>query len=827
MFQFRKKVKDLEKMIKQAPAYDADFNQGLTEEQVNKRIEDKLVNKRSKTVTKSYFEIIFKNIFSVLNIVLLVIASVMLYFKLYSRLFFLLILVLNIGISLFQDIKARVLVGKLSLLSAPRVDVMRDGIKKKLNFNELVLSDIIIVKAGDTIPCDSVILNGTLRVNESLLSGESRDVKKEIGDKIYAESTVTGGFAYARVIKVGNANYAYKLQESAKSFSRPKSEILTSLTYIIRGISITAISLGVAEIVTAFTMSAIFNKLDYEHIRELVDSIGGSVVGMIPIGMYLMTSITLTVGVIILSRHRILVRELYSIEMLARVDTICVDKTGTLTDGNMKVRELIPVGGHTNKELEDILSKLLSITQDDNLTARALKEAYGTIKVKGTYPVIPFTSEHKYSAATFNDNTYVIGAHLFIDLNNEKDILDVVDANELKGYRVLVIASSKHSIKHNELPKGLNAIGVIVLSEHIKPDAKNNIEWFKNSDVGLRIISGDSVVSLKNIAQEVGIEGYTKAVSLDGKTDAEVRKLAKENIIFGRVSPEQKKIIISTLREEGKTVAMVGDGVNDLLALKSADCSIAMASGSDAAKAASHLVSLDSNFSALPKVVEEGRRVINNLQRVCSIFLVKTLFAISITILFLIFRWCGLSEITYPFTTSNLMAWEVITIGIAPFFVALEPNKERIKGGFVKNVTREALPGALIQLIIAVPLLVVGYSPSKDFSIAGTTATAIILISVMSFVILYHVCSPLNKYRSRVMLFTFMAMGIFFLADVMLYLFGPVANDVHMSLLDIDYREINWKCIVFGFALVMAGIPLYFLACNIFTRIFNKRDKHE
>ncbi|MCQ2796810.1 MAG: HAD-IC family P-type ATPase [Bacilli bacterium] len=777
---FRRKPSDLEKLIESAPEYKPTYNKGLTDEQVLNRTVSDLTNKQNKTVTKSYFEIIFKNVFTTLNILLFVVAGFMIYLvaaegKPVTRLFFLGILVLNIGISLFQDVKARKLVGKLSLLSSPKATVVRNGKEIEIPFNEIVLSDIIVVKAGNTIPSDAVIVHGEIRINESLLSGETEDVKKGINEKIYAESVVVAGTAYARVIKMGNANYASKLQEKARAFSRPKSEILASLTTIIRIISITAIAIGVAEIVT-YALTG----LDFP---TAVDKIASSVVGMIPIGMYLMTSITLTVGVIILSRHRILVRELYSIEMLARVNMICLDKTGTLTDGNMKVKELVPIKVYRPETLENIISTLLYITKDDNLTAKALKSRYPIKPIEGKFATIPFSSETKYSAASFKGHTYAIGAYGFLKTVNNKMIQKAVKYYEEGGHRVLVIAESDSNIKNDKLPKDMRAIGLVVLNESIKPDAKNNIDWFQSSDVGVRVISGDSVLSLKNIAKEVGIKDFNKAISLEGLTDDEVKKAAHEKVIFGRVTPEQKKIIITELRHMGNTVAMVGDGVNDLLALKSADCSIAMASGSDAAKAASHLVSMDSNFSSLPKVVEEGRRVINNLQRVCSIFLVKTIYTIFMSTLFLILSWVGVGN-GYPFVTNHLLVWELLTIGIAPFFVALEPNKERIKGGFIKNIIREALPGALAQLLVTLPIISAGIISPVLFPMDGVIAMCVIDLSIMSLVIFLHVCLPLNKYRSLVLFGTFLVMGAFFVAD------GLIATFTSSDILNIDYLSI-------------------------------------
>ncbi|MCQ2795848.1 MAG: HAD-IC family P-type ATPase [Bacilli bacterium] len=795
--------------IKEATFYEVTYDKGLSNEQVKQRIEDNLVNRPKKTVTKSYFEIIFKNVFSILNILLFIVAGFMIYLVAFegrtiTRLFFLGILIINIGISLFQDIKARVLISRLSLVSSPRTTVIRDGEEREIPFNEIVLTDVIRIKAGDTIPCDATILHGSVRVNESLLSGEMDDVLKYKGATIYAESAVTSGYAYARVDKIGSANYASRLQEKARAFSRPKSQILTSLTYIIRAISIIAIAIGVAEMISYPLLGSSFVKC--------VDLIGSSVVAMIPIGMYLMTSITLTVGVILLSRRRMLVRELYSIEMLARVNVVCLDKTGTLTDGNMKVDNLISCSNCSIDYLKKVIGYILFVTKDDNLTAKALKAKYSTCVIKDEYSSIPFESAKKFSAASFKKTTYALGAFGFLKIDNSKQIKNKVEHYERLGYRVLLIAEGKGDIKDNKMPSKMHAIGIITFSENIKPDAKKNIDWFKENDASVRLISGDSVESLKTIAARVGIEGYSDAISLEGLNEKEVRKAVHKCTIFARVTPDQKKMIISELREMGNTVAMIGDGVNDLLALKSADCSIAMASGSDAVKAVSHLVSLDSNFSSLPEVVEQGRRVINNLQRVCSIFLVKTIFAMIMSTIFL----C-LPQQEYPFSTSNLLAWEVLTIGIAPFFIALEPNKERIKGNFIRNIIEEAIPGAITQIILSLAILAASYINEGAFPPAGIKAMAVIMMSVMSIVILLHVCMPLNKYRSIVLIGTVALMSILFVIDA----FTPIV------ILDINYQAINTSTALLGLIIFIVLVPLYFLIGYLFTKITKKRKHHE
>lgn len=801
---------NINEKIKKAKAYNVDYKHGLNENQVKERTAAGLINKSSKTVSKSYFEIIFKNVFSILNVILFAVAITMLVCGLYKRLFFTVVLFLNIGISLAQDIKARKLVDKLSLISNPRALAIRDGSERDIPFDSIVLSDILVLKAGNTIPCDAILVYGSITVNESFLSGETDNVIKNVGDNVFAESYVTSGTAYIKVVKIGNANYAFKMQEKARSFSRPRSEILASLTKIIHFISIIAIAIGLMEIIT-YASHGVISSID------TIDALTSSIVAMIPAGMYLITSITLTVGVIILARKKILVRELYSIEMLARVNVICFDKTGTLTDGKMVVKNVLTIASNTIDEVGKIIGQLLYATRDDNLTAQALKNKFPTIKVDSDVSCIPFDSAKKYSAASFNKTTYALGAFGFLPLSNEEEIKHIVYENENKGMRVLVLASGPGNIIDNKLPKSLKAIAIIVLSENIKKDAKRTISWFKNCGVDMCVISGDSPFSLKAIAKEVGIEN-NDAVSLEGLSDEKVKEYAKRYKVFARVTPEQKRIIIEELRAMKKTVAMVGDGVNDLLALKAADCSIAMANGADAAKAVAHLIALNSDFASLPSVVEEGRKVINNIERVCSIFLVKTVFAAFTSLFFLVCSWFN-AKYKYPYVSNNLLVWELLTIGFAPFLLALEPNKERIRNGFLSNVITETLPAAIIQIVITLPALMVGYSLPEMFPLDGIISMTVITLTAMSLIILFHVCMPLNRYRTIVLSTTLaLSVGVI-VADVALYAYQGG------GVLSINYLSINTACLLLCLLMFIVSIPLYFALAHLFAKWFNKEKR--
>lgn len=808
-----KKAVILENKIRNARQYEVDFNQGLNDNQVQERKDDGLVNKLIKTHSKTYFEIIFKNIFSILNIILIAVAVVLTIFKLYNRMFFVILLLINTTISLVQDIKARHLVDKLSLISNPKVSVIRNGKEFTLPFNQLVLSDIIVLRLGDTVPCDSVILSGELRVNESFLTGESIAVKKIVNDKVYAESSVMSGSAYAKIVKVANANYASKLQEKSKTFSRPKSEILSSLNKIITFLSISSILLAVALIIV--------NVCFHVDVNDWIDSVTSGIVMMIPAGMYLTISIALTVGIIHLAKKNILVKEMYSIEMLARVDTLCLDKTGTITSGKMELDEIVSFKKYTVENIKEYVSKMVFVTNDVNLTANAIRKNIGCLKVAGETNKIQFDSEAKFSAATFEGITIALGAHGFIKIDNDKEILSAVKKYELKGDRVMILAKSNKKIVNGKLPNDMTCIGVISMCEEIKEDAIKNIKWFQDNGVSIKVISGDSQNSLQTVAKKVGIENADKVCSLEGLSDEEICTMANKYNVFARVLPEQKKLLIEGMRNNKKTVAMVGDGVNDILALKQADCSIAMANGADAAKGVSHLISMDSNFSSLPKVVEEGRRVINNLQRVCSIFLVKTFFSITMSLLFLILNlFSPDQQISSPFISNYFIVWELLTIGLAPLLLAIEPNIKRISSdNFLSSIFKVLIPAGCAQVVVALPLVILCTYKADLFPKDCVMPLVAILITVMSFVILVNICWPLNKYRGTVCGVTFLLMGVAFFLDYIFYFSGLRLKGKSLFL-SIDYNvfaTISTPAILIG-VLTFVGVAIIYCVNNYFAR---------
>ncbi|MDY0101237.1 MAG: HAD-IC family P-type ATPase, partial [Bacilli bacterium] len=661
---------------------------------------------------------------------------------------------------------------------------------------------------GDQISIDAVVVEGKINVNESLLTGESLPIEKNIGDKVYSGSYVIGGSAKTRAIAVGKANYAEQLQSQAKQFKRPKSEILKSMNLLFKYIGLVVILFALAYIITF----VIRKELSFNN---AVKTIAGSLVAMIPSGMYLLTSMTLAVGVIRLAQQRMLVQELYSIETLARVDVLCLDKTGTLTDGDMVVKEIVTLNNKTNLELKNYLSSLLLATKDKNQTAKAILDKVGENGDLAPIKIFPFSSEKKYSAVTFKKHgTIVIGALEFIRPIDIKTINRQISSFTKKGYRVIIVAHSEEEI-NEELPKNLQTIGFLVLQDHIRDDAIENIAWFKNNGVHVKVISGDNVVTVSEIASQCGIENaHKKSISLEGIPLDDVSNYAFEYDIFGRVSPEQKEVLVKTLRQAGHTVAMTGDGVNDILALKVADCSIAMASGSSAARNVSHLVALDSDFGKLPKVVEEGRRVINNLQRTCSLFLAKTTFAIVISLVFLIASWAGKNE--YPFVTNNLYIWEICTIGTAAFFLALQKNNERLTGSFLQNIILKAVPGGIMQFTSVLIIFAIHLLFPQFMSFESATAISVIVFTITSYFILIKISWPLDSYR----LILFLAMASLGLGTFMFdYFFRS------LELLMISYEIIAPLQILLLIGVIVLSIPYYYLITKISSKMFLPDEK--
>ncbi len=807
------KKSELEAKIAKAEPIYPDFAVGLTDKQIEARKKEGLSNNVPKKVTKTYWGILFDNVFTFFNLIYFVLAILMAYGKTpLSSFFFLLPIVGNIVIGLITDIRARRLVDKLRLVTNPKVRVVRGGKETEIDVRDLLLSDIVILQAGDQVPADAIVVNGRLSMNKALVTGESAKVEKKVGDNVLSGTFVQAGKAYVRVVKVGIANYAEGLQNSAKRFARPKSELKASFFLIFTTTGIIAILFGLVQLLIWLAQNDWV--VDYAKYQEFVKGLSGSLVAMIPAGLYLLTSLTLGIGVLSLAKKRMNVQELYCIEMLARVDTICFDKTGTLTDGNLAFGEIYCFGEETEAEIKESLKSLVAATGDDNATAKAIK-ALDVSDVWEASANIPFDSARKYSAASFvKKGTFVLGAPGFVDAK-KNDYAEIrIEKLSDRGYRVLGLYHSDSMIKNDKIPAKLDLIAIISLSDHIKEDAKANIEWFKNNDVAIKVISGDNPMTVSEIAGLVGVPSAARYISLQGVKDEEIPSLADKYSVFGRVSPEQKALLIEALQKNGHKVAMTGDGVNDILALKKADCSIAMASGSSAAQNVSHIVSLDNDFSKLPDVVSEGRRVINNLQRTAALFLSKTLFAITITVTFLVASLINEAE-HYPFTTSNMILWELFTIGIGGFLLALQPSNERLKGNFMKFIITHAIPSGLMEMLSVLVVFSIHWANPSFLSFEQATAIAVMVFSFLSYLTLYIVSMPLDKYRIIVFL-TLAVLGAgFFLLDR----FGP------FGLWSIKYVGIDWSKTFLAVGSYLVCGLLYLISVYVIRYIEKKRAR--
>ncbi len=743
---YKKLVKQHRRALKKHPEninrYETDIENGLPNEIIEKRIMDNLVNKSDKGSTKSIKKIIFSNIVTWFNFVTIMIAIWLISVKAFTDLVFLAIVTLNIIIGIYQEIKAKKSIDRLSLISAPAATVVRSGEIKEITVEEVVLDDLILLESGNQICADSIVVSGSVEVNESLLTGESDAIIKKPGDLLFSGSYVVSGRCRARVDKVGKDNYIEKLSSQAKKYKKPKSDLLKSLNWIIWVMSFVVVIVGL----TLFVMQYLVNGIDYV---TAVRKTAGAMVGMIPSGLWLLTSVALFVGIIKLAQKNVLVQELYCIEMLARVNVLCLDKTGTITDGTMSVKNVIDYTAISGLTTKNIISAMLNALNESNLTSKALVDKFGLNKRIKYLATIPFSSQRKMNAVTFDKlGTFALGAPEFVLKKNFINVKKDVDRYSAMGYRVLSLAHFDGMIQNNMLPPSdPELVSLILIEDNIRPDAIETIDYFKKSGVKVRVISGDNPITVAKISERAGIENADQYISLDGLTDAEVERAALKYTVFGRVSPSQKKLLVTTLKKAGNCVAMTGDGVNDILALKEADCSIAIASGSEAARNVSHLVLLDSNFGSMPKVVAEGRRVINNVTSVAALYLTKTIFSLLLAIQAM------LSGGVYPISTNQLILIDVLAIGLPSFVLALEPNNREVQGKFLFNVLKGALPGALTILIISLIVFLLSGSLSLD----SVTLSSIIVIAATHtcLMVLFKVSKPWNALRRVLCIFCY------------------------------------------------------------------------
>lgn len=714
--------------------YQTDFEHGLSEEQINERKEHKLVNDTKIKTSNSYLSIICKNIFTVFNSIWLLIAIALMCVGAWSDLLFLFVVIANTAISIFQEIKAKNTVEKLSMVTAPRIKVIRTGLQYEIKGEELLLDDIILLENGNQIPADCIIEEGTVEANESLLTGESNYIKKQVGDTLLAGSFLVSGMCYARVDKVGKENYIQTVAERTKDFKPQTSNLFKDLNSLIKIIITILIPIGILTYFKEFFLTG-------SSIEESITSTSGALTGMIPAGMYLLITVGLSVGVIKLARKKTLVKNLYSIEMLARANVLCLDKTGTITDGTMNVIEVVPLNGEKDTKIADIMKNVLAGQKTMNATSVALVEKFGKELKSDVKETIEFSSQRKYSATTLkNGKTYYIGAVGFIKCQITAQQKNLMNSYMEKGYRIISLVEDTNLYNEKYAGKRGKLIAFFVLEDHIRKDAVETIAWFKKNNVDVKIISGDDALTVSKIAKRVGVENSDKFISLENMSLQEVAQIANKFTVFGRVTPEQKHTIIKALKTQGSVVAMTGDGVNDTLALKEADCSIAMADGSEVARNISHLVLMESNFSALPSIVKEGRQIVNNVQSSSVLYLMKTLFTIMLCATTLILR------ISYPFTPKQLLLLEMFIIGVPSFILTFQPNEDIIRGNFIGQVMKKAIPCALIMFINLLVVIVLNEN-SAILTSGEYTSLCTLLLTFIGYVNLALICFPLNWLR--------------------------------------------------------------------------------
>lgn len=735
----RKKLQVEEKKERWLPTtrYNPEYKKGLTSQQVQEHRLHGWTNKAVEPPSKTTKEIVHENVFTYFNLIFVVLAVLLCLVGSFRDLTFLPVIIANTLIGIIQEIRAKQVLDKLTMLNAPRASVVRDGKRTVINAEDLVVDDIVIFKAGDQVCADAEVSAGEVQVNESLLTGEADEITKRKGDKLMSGSFIVSGQCHARLDKVGEDSYISKLTLQAKAMqSKEQSEMIRSLDKLVKCVGVAIIPIGIVLFSQAFF-------IQHDGFRESVTSMIAAVIGMIPEGLYLLASVALAVSSIRLAQKKVLLHDMKCIETLARVDVLCVDKTGTITENTMKVQKLIKTDEYDEKEkggLSLLVGDFAAAMTNDNITMAALKEYFTKASGKKVLSKTGFSSATKYSSVTFEDGAYVLGAPEFVLKEKYDDYAEEITEYASTGSRVLAFGIYDGEVDGKPLTHGILPFGFVLLANPIREAAKETFEYFAEQGVEVKVISGDNPVTVSNVAKQAGIKNADRYVDASEFEDEQsMRKALLNNTVFGRVTPSQKRKFVRILKEAGHTVAMTGDGVNDVLALKDADCSIAMASGSDAAAQASQLVLLESDFSCMPEVVLEGRRVVNNIQRSASLFLVKNIFSFLLSVASVVFMF------TYPLEPSQVSLISMFTIGVPAFFLALEPNRNMIKGHFLTNVLLKALPAALTDALAVAALVIFG----RTFDVSSTdiSTAATMLLAIVGFMILYKISAPMNKIR--------------------------------------------------------------------------------
>ena len=719
---------------------------GLTSFEVEERIRQGKINKNIDETDRPVWEIVKRNTFTFFNLIFAVIAILISLVQAWNQLIFLPIIVINTIVGIYQEIKAKRYLDQMTLLHAPQSTVIRNGQQEKIASDDLVEEDIIILKTGNQIVADARIVEGSIFVNESLLTGEADEIEKNVDNKLLSGSFVVSGEAKVILEKVGKDSYISKLTEQAKLVDHGEdSEMLRALNKLLKWVSF--IILPIAVIL--FTQNYFVN---HNTLQTSVVAMVAAVIGMIPEGLYLLTTIALTLSSVKLARNQVLLHNMKSIESLARVDVLCVDKTGTITEPRMSVEQVFvsPSSNISEAKFMSLLSDYISANTDDNDTMKAIREfmlAKGDLQYKmtGVKKIIPFLSKVKYSAVCFENESYLLGAPEIVLGKTYEKVSSEINHLLEEGFRVLVLAGTKEKI-YDQLNLGAYALGYVVLANPIRENAKSTFNYFAEQGVNIKVISGDNPQTVSAVAKRAGITGAERFIDANLlKTKEDLDQAVESYTVFGRVTPDQKRRLVQALKRKDHTVAMTGDGVNDILAMKSADCSIAMASGSDAATQVAQVVLLDSDFGHMTQVVTEGRRVVNNVQRSAILFLVKNLFSIILAIISAIFVF------TYPLQASQLSLISLFTIGIPGFLLSLEENDKRIEKDFIKNVILKALPASLTEITAVLGVVIAG--AAFKFTASEISTSAVILLAVVGFMILTKISAPLNRFKMGIIIF--------------------------------------------------------------------------
>lgn len=776
---------------------------GLTQAQVKERMEKGWSNAPVDSPSKTTKEIIISNVFTYFNLIFLVIAVLLLLVGAFRDLTFLPVIICNTLIGIIQEIRSKRVLDKLSVLNAPKATVVREGKLQTIPAEKAVLDDVVKFQAGNQICADATVIDGEVQVNESLLTGESDEITKKPGDTLMSGSFVVSGSCLGRLEQVGADSYISKLTLEAKATKEgEQSEMIRSLDKLVQIVGFLIIPIGIVLFGQQYLLGD-------SSIKTSMQAMVAAIIGMIPEGLYLLASVALVVSVMRLATKKVLVHDMKCIETLARVNVLCVDKTGTITENTMKVHDVVSLEPYEKEELpplKELLGDFAHAMSKDNITMAAMQEYFTQGSGQVATSVTSFSSAFKYSSVTFHTTSYVLGAPEFVLRDDYEIYKETIESYGSEGYRVLVFGRYEGTPDGKALTEAVLPYGLVLLANPIRKEAWETFQYFADQGVDIKVISGDNPVTVSKVASQAGIanaDNYIDASQL--KTPDDIKQAVLKYTVFGRVTPDQKRQFVRALKEAGKTVAMTGDGVNDVLALKDADCSIAMASGSDAAAQASQLVLLESNFSCMPSVVLEGRRVVNNIERSASLFLVKNIFSFLLSLFSMAFM------ITYPLEPSQISMVAMFTIGIPAFLLAMEPNKKMIEGHFLTNVLLKALPAGLTDVLIVGFLTVFGQTFGMSNEEISTAAT--LLLAIVGLMILFKISKPMNVFRWIV--WSAMVAGLLFCVIFLKNLFG----------IGVMTRKCCMTLIVFAVATEPLLRYISQIVAGIRKRVLRRREK--